>query len=409
MNHHGYPQPEDQGFDYTRHSRGVQVGMTPDRLSGFATKAPDDPFRLDENGYPFDQNHHDAMTFLRENHEKPFFLYYATWLVHTPIVMRSEALLRKYERKLGVQITEEHKNSWKTEGQTNPFYCAMVEQLDYYLGTMFDYLEKTEDPRWPGHKLMENTYIVFSSDNGGMEGGGAEFITDNYPLDKGKISAMEGGVRVPLIITGPGISSGVQSDVMVSGLDFYPTILSLAGVEKPAGKHFDGCDLSTLLKTDPAGASLIREMDGSVRDTMVWHFPNSGALESTIRIGDYKLVRNYMHLPAHIPELELYRLYNSESGNPVRVDIEEADNLADAMPEKAQQMNRRLTEILTEMEASYPYWNPRHSRPIPNKEKAPVVLSHTLAGNVARFVFREKGSPGRPCRPDLHTEWRRRF
>jgi arylsulfatase A-like enzyme len=393
--HFGPPTPEDHGIDVSYKSRGVQVGMTPDRLTGFATRNPGDPFRLDENGFPFDQTHHDAMTFVRENKDQPFFLYYATWLVHGPWVMRSEELLNKYVKKLGVELTEEAKTGWKGEGQTHPFYCAMVEQLDYYCGKLFDYLETTEDPRWPGHMLSENTYIIFTSDNGGAEGGPNETVTDNYPLDQGKISLMEGGTRVPLIITGPGIQAGVDSDVMINGLDFFPTILSLVGAEKPAEKQFDGLDLSNLLLTDPTDAALVRQADGSVRDTMVWHFPNSGALESSIRIGDYKLVRNYGHvdLRSKIPELELYRLYNSEGGGQQRVDIEEAKNLAEAMPEKAAQMNARLTEILTEMKASYPYLNPACPR-LPNTRlKVPTVLSHTLTDGRAEFTYRENGAP----------------
>ena len=69
----------------------------------------------------------------------------------------------------------------------------MVEELDHYVGKLFDYLETTEDPRWPGHMLSENTYVFFTSDNGGMERHPGEIITDNFPLDRGKISAMEGG------------------------------------------------------------------------------------------------------------------------------------------------------------------------------------------------------------------------
>lgn len=399
MNHHGYPQPEDQGFDYTRNSRGVQTRMKPDRLTGFATDAANDPYRLDVNGFPFDQTHEDAMTFLKENHDEPFFLYYATWLVHAPLVMRSEALLRKYEAKLGVTLTEEHAETWKQDGQTNPFYCAMVEQLDYYLGGLFDYLETTEDPRWPGHKLAENTYIIFSYDNGGMRGSRDEIYTDNTPLSKGKISVMEGGTRVPLLIAGPGIARNVQSDVMVNGLDFYPTILSLTGAPVPEGKQFDGLDISSLLLENPKDASLIRTAEDTVRDTMVWHFPNSAALESSIRIGDYKLVRNYQHLPADVSELELYRLYNSESGAQVRVDIEEAHNLAETMPEKAQLMNQKLTDLLTEMEASYPYWNPNSGDPLPHQEAVCKVLSAQQNGN--EVVVRYRGNGAKVVRANL--------
>lgn len=391
--HHGFPQPEDQGFDYTRSNRGVQVPMVPDRLTAFATDDPKDPFRLDENGFPFDQTHADAMTFVEKNKDKPFFLYYAMWQVHAPWVMHSKALLDKYVKKLGVELTEDAKKAWRVPGQKNPFYCAMVEQMDYFVGQLFTYLEETEDPRWPGHKLIENTYVIFTSDNGGMEGTPDEIVTDNYPLDKGKMWLKEGGTRVPLIIVGPGIPAGVDSDVMINGLDFYPTILSLTGSEKPTGKQFDGLDVSTLLLKDPTDPRLVREADGQVRDTMVWHFPNSSSLQSTIRIGDYKLVRNYEHRPgSDIPFIELYHLYDSTHGRPVRVDIEEAHNLAEQEPDRADAMNRRLTEILSGMKASYPYWNPLYSRPLPHKDEVPAMESCIQAGGNVAFDYRENGA-----------------
>ena len=392
IDHHAFPQPEDQGFGWTRSSRGARNRMQPHRLTGFATRDAGDLYRLDENGFAYHQNSEDALTFVREHKGKPFFLYYATWLVHTPIHTRSEQLLGKYCKKLGIERPKNNEG-WKGKGQTNPFYCAMVEELDYYVGKLFKYLEQTEDPRWPGHTLIENTYVIFTSDNGGMEGYPGEIITDNYPLDRGKISAMEGGTRVPLIITGPDIKAGVQTDVMVNGLDFYPTILSLVGIENPQEKHLDGCDLTPLLKRDPTDPSLVRHIDGSVRDTMVWHFPHSVALESTIRMGDYKLIRNYDHVNnAHTPELELYRLYETTDGTQKRVDIEEAKNLVDTMPQEAAAMNQRLTDMLTEMKASYPYYNPAFKGVLPHKEKVPSVLSHRQNGNSVEFTYQENGA-----------------
>jgi arylsulfatase A-like enzyme len=392
INHNAYPQPEDQGFDWTRHNLGTTRRMAPHRLTGFATREEGDPYKLDENGFPYHQNSEDAMEFIAEHADQPFFLYYATWLVHTPIHTRSEALLQKYVKKLGVELPE-NPNEWKGEGQTNPFYCAMVEELDYYVGRLLKFLDETEDPRWPGHSLRENTYLIFTSDNGGMERHPGEIITDNFPLARGKISAMEGGTRVPLIVRGPGIPANVQSDVMVNGLDFYPTILALAGIEQPAEKHLDGADLSALLKTDPTNPKLVHEADGRMRDTMVWHFPNSVALESTIRVGDWKLVRNYDHLNnKHASELELYRLYDTKDGQQKRNDIEEANNLADSMPEKAHALNAKLTEILTEMEASYPYYNPDFKHPLPNKEKVCTVKSHVQTGDRVEFSYQENGA-----------------
>ncbi|OUU11306.1 MAG: N-acetylgalactosamine-6-sulfatase [Verrucomicrobia bacterium TMED40] len=391
IDHKAFPQPEDQGFDWTRSSRGARSSM-PSRVEGFASKVEKDPFRLDKNGYPFHQTSEDALTFLRQNHHQPFFLYYATWLVHTPIHTRSEQLLEKYCRKLGVEKPKDDRG-WTMKGQTNPFYCAMVEELDYHMGKVFNYLNNTEDPRWPGHKLAENTYVIFTSDNGGMEGHPGEVITDNYPLDKGKISAMEGGTRVPLIITGPGIPKGVESQVMVNGLDFYPTLLTFTKTPKPMGKNLDGCDLSKLLTHEPNNSDLVRNKHGKPRNSMIWHFPHSVALESTIRSGGFKLIRNYDHkYNPHTPELELYQLYKDVNGKPVRVDIEEANNLVTTMPDKANLLNKLLSQGLSEMNASFPYYNPRAGRIGKEKQLIPSVSSHQRASNLVKFKFSENGA-----------------
>ena len=133
---------------------------------------------------------------------------------------------------------------------------------------------------------------------------------------------MEGGTRVPLIITGPGIKKGIETDVMVNGLDFYPTLLSLTGTPKPNGKNLDGADLRDLLLNNPKDSSLVKDKQGKVRDSMVWHFPNSAAFESSIRVKGFKLVRNYDHkYHQNNAELELYELYREESEKQVRVDI----------------------------------------------------------------------------------------
>nr|WP_299069511.1 sulfatase-like hydrolase/transferase [uncultured Allomuricauda sp.] len=391
VDHKAYPQPEDQGFDYTRSDRGVTNNQKPNRLTDFATNEASDPFRLDENGYPYHQNNEDALNFLRQNKQDPFFLYYATWLVHAPIHTRSKALLEKYCEKLGVDYPTDPGN-WPLDGQRNPYYISMVDMLDYYVGQIFNYLETTDDPRWPGHKLVENTYIIFTSDNGGMEGK-AEIFTDNYPLDRGKISAMEGGTRVPLIVTGPGIEKGVQSDVVVNGLDFYPTILSLTDSKQPKNKSFDGSDISELLLKDPTNSSLVKNQNGDTRKTMMWHFPHGIALESTIRVGDYKLIRNYDSINnPNTESLELYRLYNSEGKKIERVDIEESKNLVNELPEKTKQLNDKLKEMLTEMKASYPYYNPQYREALPYKENVPTVLSHENNQSEVTFSFEEHGA-----------------
>ena len=392
INHRAFPQPEDQGFGWTRSNLGVTRKMTPDRLSEFATDTEGDAYRLDEDGFAFDQNTSDALAFLDESKAEPFFLYYAAWLVHTPIQTRNKRLLEKYCDKLGLEFPVDPKGL-ENEGQNNPYYCAMVEEFDHYVGQVIGYLDETEDPRWPGHMLSENTFVIFTSDNGGMERHLGEIITDNYPLDRGKISAREGGTRVPLIVTGPGIESGVKTDVMANGLDFYPTMLSLAGIAQPDGKSFDGCDLAPLLLENARDPALVKESDGTVRDTMMWHFPHSVAMESTIRMGDWKLIHSYDHLGAGSKgEFALFRLYDSGSGKQGRADIEEAENLAKKMPEKAQELYGRLDGMLSEMKASYPYRNPAFKGENPGKSKVPEVLSVSQKGDEVKVIFKENGS-----------------
>lgn len=392
IDHKAYPQPEDQGFDYTRSDRGVTSNQRPNRLTDFATSKASDPYKLDENGFPYHQNNEDALDFLRKSKQDPFFLYYATWLVHAPIHTRSKALLEKYCKKLGVDYPTDPA-VWELEGQQNPYYAAMVEMLDYYVGQIFNYLETADDPRWPGHKLSENTYVIFTSDNGGMEKHPGEIITDNYPLDRGKISAMEGGTRVPLLISGPGIQKGIQSDVMINGLDFYPSILSLTGSEKPKDKNLDGADISNLLLENPQDATLVKNKNEEVRNTLLWHFPHGAAQESTIRIDDYKLIRNYDYInnPTAVP-LELYQLYDTEGGVTKRVDIEESQNLVNKLPRKVQEMNNELTKRLTEMNASYPYYNSKFAGNLPHKENIPEVISHDKKGKKVIFSFKENGA-----------------
>ncbi|MBT3194168.1 MAG: sulfatase [Verrucomicrobia bacterium] len=391
MGVHNAQTTDAQGFDYARSRRGA-THTTPDRSKIFASRDPGATYKLDANGYPQHDNLDDALKFLdlAQGKDQPFFLYWCTWLVHGPIHTRSRALLEKYCDKMGVPFPDDPGpiQTMDEDGQKNPYYGAMVEMLDYYTGQLMKHLKETDDPRWPGHKLIENTYIIFTSDNGGMVGDPKEKYTDNRPLQKGKISAMEGGTRVPLIIVGPGIPKGVQTDVVANGLDFYPTILSWTKTPVPENKTLDGCDLSALLAKGPTDPSLVRESDGSVRDTMIWHFPQSCAQESTIRIGDYKLVHNYFDKP----EWELFRLYDSEGGPQKRVDWEEAKNLAAAMPEKTTAMAKRLEEILTEMKAGFPTLNPQCPRNLGEKLWVPTVLSHEQNSSTITVSYQENGA-----------------
>ena len=390
IDHNAFPQPEDQGFDFTRHDLGESRAMRPHRLTGFATNKKNDPYQLDHKGFPKDRTTLDAIQFMKENKGKPFFLYYAAWLVHTPIHSRSKALLQKYCQKLGVEFPKDS-SGWALSGQRNPYYCAMVEMLDAYIGQIINYLEVTEDPRWPGHKLIENTYLILTSDNGGMEKVPGEIITDNYPLDKGKINAKEGGVRVPFIITGPKIKSNQESNVMVNGLDFYPTILSWTGTERPQTQNLDGSDLSKFLEIDPQLATLVKDSNGEIRNSMVWHFPHGVAQQSTFRVNGWKLIYNYM---PQKPRLELYQLYKNYPSSSRRIDIEEAKNLVAEMPDKAEQMRKELFRRLDEMNASYPYKNPHYKGKLLHKDTVCIGVANGIdkESNLVWARFKDRGA-----------------
>ena len=388
IDHNAFPQPEDQGFDFSRHDLGVSRAMRPHRLSGFATKNKNDPYRLDKKGYPRDQMTVDALRFIEKNKMSPFFMYYAAWLVHTPIHSRSRSLLEKYCKKLGISFPTDP-NGWELAGQNNPYYCAMVEMFDHYVGQIISYLSRTNDPRWVGHKLIENTYIIFTSDNGGMEKVPGEIITDNFPLDRGKINLEEGGVRVPLLISGPHIKPSQISNVMVNGLDFYPTILSWTNTLKPHHLFLDGCDLSKLLKQNPLNSNLVTDREGIMRDSMIWHFPHGIAQESTIRKNGWKLIYNY--IPGR-PKLQLFHLYDNFHQQAKRIDIEESKNLAESLPEKAQELKTELMDELIHMGASFPYFNPHYKSFLPNKERVCEGVQHGTEGIQVWAEFEERGA-----------------
>ena len=363
--HYTFPKPMDQGFDVAYNDRGVQNGMS-DRTTGFATSDPSDPYQLDANGIAKDPVTEETLGFFADavSREEPFFCYYSTWLVHTPIQMRTESLLQKYADLMGYDYPLDGTEIF-AEGQNNPYYAAMVESLDYYISQLIDYLETTDDPRWPGHKLIENTYIILTSDNGGYEG--ADNGTDNFPLDKGKLWLQEGGVRVPFIAMGPGISSNTLSDVVINGMDIYPTFLSLAGASIPSG--LDASDLSPLLLNDPLDSAQVTDpATNTERASMFWHFPHSGRNATTMLKDGWKLYKKYTS------SLDKYSLYQLYDANGDAVDINEQVDVKASYPQVLTEMSAELDTWMEEVDARPLYWNPQRLD-LPLGDQSPKILS----------------------------------
>ncbi|WP_225035254.1 sulfatase-like hydrolase/transferase [Winogradskyella sp. SM1960] len=370
--HNRFPEAVDQGFDSQYTGRGIQSGM-PDRSTGYATSDPNDPYMIDEDGRPYDAVTEEALAFLEVNNSEPFFLYMATWLVHTPIQTRDLALLTYYCDKLGIPVPTTDTDI-TTGGQTNPYYGAMVASLDWSLGKVVNYLKTTDDPRHPGKKLFETTYIIFTSDNGGVMNAGPEIITDNSPLDKGKKYIQEGGIRTPMVITGPDVAVGDYNNV-VSHLDFYPTILSITDTDAPASvtDKLDGVDLYPFLKNE---ATVIADANGNERTDLYWHFPHNKdiQMQSAIRSNEYKFYKNHVD-----NSYELYQLYNTDGSN---YDIEETTNIintADATV--VNELTNKLETFLADNDARFPQWNPDYSgsdAPLANQNNVPSIIASSF-------------------------------
>ncbi len=384
----GFPEAIHQGFGSQSTSRGMHRNMG-DRWINYATDDPTDEFQIDADGRPFDSLTEDALTFMEENKSEPFFMYMATYLVHTPIQTRDLALLSYYCEKLGIEVPTEDTDI-TTGGHSNPYYGAMVGTLDWSLGRVVDYLKATDDPRNPGKKLFETTYILFSSDNGASEMDGDEIVTDNFPLDLGKTSAKEGGIRVPLVITGPDIPVN-EFDNVVNGLDFFPTILSLTGttIADDLADDFDGVDLTPLLKGE---STIVTDVNGNERTDLFWHYPNANddKSKSAIRCGNYKLYKKYID-----GSYEAFQLYNDDGSFN---DIEEFINVIDNMPVSTKdELITKLETFLTDNNAEYPTWNPDYTgpdAPLPHQELVPSVasVSYNQDNNIATATITE--NPG---------------
>lgn len=272
-----------------------------------------------------------TLEFLKTIENEPFFLYYSPYAVHTPI-QPVDSLLPKY------------KNKPEWNGQKNVEYATMIENLDIQIGRLVSELKKSGK--------LDNTFILFTSDNGGHYG-----ITKQWPLRSGKGSYYEGGIREPMFVHWPKkIISGTKTDVPVTNLDFYPTLLEVAGVEKPAGKILDGKSILPVL----AGKRTIEERP------LFWHFPiyleaylKEGDKTqdplfrtrpgSAIRLGDWKLIQYFEY-----NDLELYNL---------KEDIGETNNLAEIHPEKL----NKLLEILEN-------WRKKTNAPIPTELNPEYII-----------------------------------
>lgn len=390
---------KNQGFDFVHESRGAHQGPKGknNRTNSFATHNENDKYRLSDekyfpytkespNGisYPTDAVTENALQFIQDNKDKPFFLYLAHWMVHYPIHTKNRELLQYYCDKLGIEFPTEDIPMTKG-GQNNPYFGAMVTTLDWSLGRVVDLLKKTDDPRNPGKKLYETTYIFFSSDNGGAERRRDEVMSDNAPLDKGKKYTEEGGIRVPMLVTGPNVVKGKTNDVIISQLDFYPTILSLTNSKIPTKyrSDLDGLDISNVLFNNE---NVVKNSNGTPREDLWWHYPYGvgSQNQSAIRSGDYKLYKN-----VETDSYVLHRLYK----NGKRHDLEEKYDIAKQEPEIVKELSEKLEKYIADYHAELPYKDPlKFKNETENIAALPNIISDVFDANSRKVTIQlEKG------------------
>jgi arylsulfatase A-like enzyme len=219
----------------------------------------------------------ETATFLEKNTDKPFFAFLSFYAVHGPI-QTTEQKWKSYRDKadqMGIQDT-----GFVMERvlpirvvQDNPVYAGLVEHMDDAIGMVLDKLEELG--------MSENTIVVFTSDNGGVASGDA-FSTSNSPLRGGKGYQWEGGIREPYFIRIPN-QAPRNVDFPVTGADFYPTLLELAGLALPDNHTVDGQNI----------VPVIEGKKGQER-SLYWHYPHygnqGGEPSSIIRKGSKKLI-----------------------------------------------------------------------------------------------------------------------
>jgi arylsulfatase A-like enzyme len=303
--------PEYQGFDIN--IAGNKAGKPNTYFSPYGLpNITDGP----EEEYLTDRLTEEAINFITDKREDPFFVYLSFYSPHTPL-QAIDSVVWKY-------LPKPHDN-----GQFDPFYAAMIEILDYNVGRIMTHLERLN--------LDDNTIIVFFSDNGHSPA-----VAPVRPLRAYKGTLYEGGIRVPLIIKGPDVQSGIVNQTPVIGTDLYPTLLDMAGISNPRGYHLDGETLRPLLMGNGT-------LD---RDALFWHFPAYLQGEygmnkiwrttpvGAVRQGDYKLLEFFED-----GHLELYNL---------KKDPGEMYNLVKHNPEKAEVLYTLMQEWREELDVPYP-------------------------------------------------------
>lgn len=286
----------------------------------------------------------EAVTFMREQSDKPFFCYLSHHTTHGPLTA-PKPLVEKWLAK-----------GYPQTGENNAVFFAMVEDLDTSIGEVLA-------------QTPPNTAIFFTADNGGVWEAWRhtpaatnpvrfqveQRVYSSAPLRTGKGFAYEGGIRVPLIVKWPGATTpGVVNPTPVHIVDFLPTFFEMAAAKTPPDHVLDGVSLVGLLNGKPLKPR-----------ALYWYMPfydlrwlNTPC--AVIRDGEWKLIEFFedhvdeskdgLYVPE--PKIELYNL---------KADISESRNLAPSLPKEVKRLRAKLRQHLAASGAEIPKRNPVHN------------------------------------------------
>ncbi len=317
--------PEKQGFEFSFH--GAPDPGPPSYFSPYRFRAGTVKNGLDGE-YITDRATEEALNYIHKDDGRPFFLCLWHWGVHSPFQAKEK-------------LIEYYRNHPDPQGkQLSPTMAAMLQSMDESLGRLLDDLERTG--------LDKNTIIVFTSDNGGVvnkeihEDGNAP-ATNNGPLRKGKASLFEGGTRVPALVRWPGVTDqGGVSDAVIVGVDYYPTLLEMCGIERNPAQIVDGISFVPVLKGNV-------QKPREIYCFFPHDFSEYSPAGAWVRQGDWKLIEVF-----YISDIwqKRYLLYN------LKDDVGETTDLSGQYPERVAQMAAQLKNHYMTLCAHPPIPNP---------------------------------------------------
>ncbi len=246
---------------------------------------PADPASYDifkGQDYAPDRINEQALSFIRENKERPFFLYYPTVIPHVALHVPDEELgpylAKKWEDP---PFTRSGGYGYTPHFTPRAAYASMITRMDRYVGRILNLLKELE--------LEENTIVVFTSDNGTThlkQEVDYDFFESVKPLRGLKGSLYEGGIRVPLIVRWPGkVEAGSTNSFMTGLEDWLPTLLAMTGLEEKTPDDIDGISIAATLSAHRQARRpfLYREFSGYGGQQAVWMGKWKGIRQNMLR------------------------------------------------------------------------------------------------------------------------------